>query len=190
MLRLRTTVVLSLLALATGIAGTDWLSARSTNEPLAMPLVALARRPSLSRHRSASPAAHEHATAASMRSHPSQMPAAGAAIPEPLRYEQAAPAVLPPELVPLDMPTTQDLAYDRLRGHLDGRVVMHVSVNGGGRVTAASVAESSGDPVLDAHALRSLRRWRFAVPPDHPEGLSADLPMRFSSHDDPVASVP
>jgi protein TonB len=31
--------------------------------------------------------------------------------------------------------------------------------------------------------------WRFAVPPDHPDGLSGDLPMRFSSHDDPVASL-
>ena len=88
------------------------------------------------------------------------------------------------------MPIYRDVAYDQLRGHLDGRVVMHVSVDGGGRVTAASVAESSGDAVLDAHALRSVRNWRFAVPPDHPDGLSADLPMRFSSRDDPLASVP
>lgn len=88
------------------------------------------------------------------------------------------------------MPTSGDIAYDRLRGHLDGRVIMRVSVDGDGHVTAANVAESSGDAVLDAHALRSVRGWRFAVPPEHPDGLSADLPMRFSSHDDPVASVP
>jgi protein TonB len=81
------------------------------------------------------------------------------------------------------------VAYDRLRGHLDGRVIMHISIDGTGRVTAASVAESSGDAVLDAHAVRSVRGWRFAVPPDHPDGLSGDLPMRFSSHDDPVASL-
>ena len=88
------------------------------------------------------------------------------------------------------MPVSQDAAYDSLRGHLDGRVIVHVSVDGGGHVSAASVAESSGDAVLDAHALRSVRGWRFAVPPEHPDGLSADLPMRFSSHDDPVASAP
>jgi protein TonB len=63
-------------------------------------------------------------------------------------------------------------------------------VDGSGRVSAASLSESSGDPVLDAHALRSVRGWRFAVPPDHPDGLSGELPMRFSSQGNRVAQLP
>jgi protein TonB len=54
-------------------------------------------------------------------------------------------------------------------------------VDGAGRVQGASVIASSGDPILDRHALRSVRGWRFAVPADHPDGLSGELPMRFSS---------
>ncbi|WP_458070575.1 energy transducer TonB family protein [Rhodanobacter sp. BL-MT-08] len=184
MLRLRTTVVLSLLALGVGVAGTHWLSQRSADEPLALP----AKRPSASSsHLAAAPPAHAHAPfQATVRSHRLRQPPIDSDIAGQSTGISAAP---PPELVPLDMPANRDVAYDRLRGHLDGRVIMRISIDGTGRVTAASVAESSGDAVLDAHALRSVRGWRFAVPPDHPDGLSADLPMRFSSHDDPVASL-
>ena len=183
MLRLRTTVVLSLLALAVGVAGTHWLSQRSADEPLALP----AKRPAISNHVVTARPAHAHAPfQATVRSHRLRQP--------PIDSDNAGQstgisAAPPPELVPLDMPANRDVDYDRLRGHLDGRVIMRISIDGTGRVTAASVAESSGDAVLDAHALRSVRGWRFAVPPDHPDGLSADLPMRFSSHDDPVASL-
>ena len=183
MLRLRTTVVLSLLALAVGVAGTHWLSQRSADEPLAMPLK---RHGSSNHFAAARPATSYPPAPLSIRSHRPRQPPIDSHI---AGQSTEAPAALPPELVPLDMPVNRDVAYDRLRGHLDGRVIMHISIDGSGRVTAASVLESSGDTVLDAHALRSVRGWRFAVPPDHPDGLSADLPMRFSSHDDPVASL-
>ncbi|MGB5940500.1 MAG: energy transducer TonB, partial [Rhodanobacter sp.] len=81
-------------------------------------------------------------------------------------------------------------SWEELRGHLDGRVLLHVDIDGSGRVRAASLSESSGDPVLDAHALRSVRGWRFAVPSDHPDGLSGELPMRFTSRGDRVAQLP
>jgi protein TonB len=185
MLRLRTTVVLSLLALAVGVQGTRWLSQRSADEPLAMP----AKRSGFSHHLAAVRPARPHVPsppwAHSRRPRPPPIEDVSAID----QSSGAAAATLPPELVPLDMPPAREVAYDRLRGHLDGRVMLHVSIDGSGRVTATSVAESSGDAVLDAHALRSVRGWRFAVPPDHPNGLSADLPMRFSSHDEPVASL-
>jgi protein TonB len=185
MLRLRTTVLLSLLALAVGVGGTQWLSQRSADEPLAMP----AKRSGVSHRLVSARPARTHALPAGHRPRPRQPPIdKGSAIDQ--SGTVAAEAAPPPELVPLDMPLDRDVAYDRLRGHLDGRVMLHVSVDGGGRVTAASVVQSSGDAVLDAHALRSVRRWRFAVPPEHPDGLSGDLPMRFSSHDEPVASLP
>jgi protein TonB len=68
----------------------------------------------------------------------------------------------------------------RLRGHLDGRVVLDVATDGSGRVTSAGIARSSGDRVLDAHALATVQRWRFAVPSGSP-GVQGELPMRFDS---------
>jgi protein TonB len=188
MLRLRTTVVLSLLGLAVGIAGTDWLSARSTNEPLAMAPVAAKRSTSPFR-RSVSPVWHAHASGQGVRHRSPRVDDIAGAVLSERASVHSAPLAPPPELVPLDMPATRDLAYAQLRGHLDGRVVMRVSIDGEGHVTAANVAQSSGDPVLDAHALHSVRGWRFVVPPDHADGLSADLPMDFSSSRQPVASV-
>jgi protein TonB len=180
MLRLRTTVVLSLLALAVGVQGTRWLSQRSADEPLAMP----AKRSGFSHHLAAVRPARPHLSSApSAHSRRPRPPIDDGSSIDSSAGAQAAAAAPPPELVPLDMPPDRDVAYDSLRGHLDGRVLLHVSIDGSGLVTASSVAMSSGDVVLDAHALRSVRRWRFAVPPDHPNGLSGDLPMRFSSHD-------
>jgi protein TonB len=187
MWRLRTTVILSLLALAIGIGGTHWLSGRSTDEPLALSAVSTRRLPPP--HHRTTPAAH-HARAVALHAHngSKNLPVA-ARLPAQSQPDLAARAA-PPELVPLDMPVVRDEAYEQQLGHLDGRVVMRVSIDGAGHVSAANVVETSGDAALDAHALRSVRQWRFAVPTDYPEGFSADLPMRFSSHDEPMASVP
>lgn len=102
--------------------------------------------------------------------------------------QHAAPST--PALVPLTMPGDTSQRWDELRDHLDGQVVVHLDIDGSGHVAAARVIESSGDPVLDEHALRSVRGWRFAVPADHPEGISGNLPMRFSSQGQRVAQLP
>lgn len=190
MLRLRTTVALSVLGLAVGLGGTQWLSDRSdasqahtAQRPASVAAVAALGRPV---------AAPRH------RSRPMGRPAPAMAPPPLVHRPSLATAdvtrgdtvAAPPELVPIEMPAEHGTPYDQLRGHLDGRVVLHLSVDGQGDVTAAAVVQSSGDAVLDAHALRSVRGWRFALPPDHPAGLSADLPMQFSSGSDPVASAP
>jgi protein TonB len=88
------------------------------------------------------------------------------------------------------MPYDTTQPWYKLRGHLDGRVVVHVDTDGRGQVDRASLVESSGDPVLDEHALRSVRGWRFAVPADRPAGVSGELPMRFSSHENAIARAP
>jgi protein TonB len=103
---------------------------------------------------------------------------------------QAAVLAPAPTLVPLAMPADTSQSWDELRGHLDGRLVLHVGVDGKGRVLAASLVESSGDPVLDEHALRSVRHWHFAVPGDHPDGISGELPMRFSAQGERLAQSP
>ena len=87
-----------------------------------------------------------------------------------------------PELVPVSMPDVP-VSWSRMEGHLSGRVLLHLAIDGRGHVADAAVAESSGDAVLDAHALTTVRGWRFAVPADHPDGFSGDLPMRFTSGD-------
>lgn len=104
----------------------------------------------------------------------------------------AAPPVRPsaPELVPLSTSADNSLPWYKLRGHLDGRVRVHLSVDGNGHIRAAHLASSSGDTVLDAHALRSVQGWSFAVPADHLDGFSGDLPMRFSSQPPALARVP
>ena len=168
MLRLRTTSSLSALALTIGIAGTGWLSGLTSAWPGAPVSVAAMSRITTpipahrSRQRHRAPPVVVHAQRAEMA-----------------RTQAASPIVLQP----LAMPPDTSESWERLRGHLDGHLMVHLQVAADGRVQQASVASSSGDPILDAHALRSVRGWRFAVPPGHPEGLSGELPMRFSSAD-------
>jgi len=167
MLRLRTTTTLSLLALLVGSAGTWWLSGMNTGWAGPSERVAGFVPRAVAAHR---PMAHPaHPAPVVIRRHPM---AAVASAPD----EAPAP---PPELQPLSMPETA-LPWSQAQDHLDGRVLLHLRIDGHGQVTDASVLESSGDAVLDAHALASVRLWRFAVPPDHPDGISGELPMRYT----------
>lgn len=158
--RLRVTTILSLLGLSVGVLGTDWLSGFTddwTGPPprAAASIVARHHRGPL-RHRS-------HAAPRVVGAQPETMP----------------PPRAPAELVPLDTPPGPS-SWDELRGHLEGRVVLAVATDGSGRVSSAGIAQSSGDPVLDAHALAMVRRWRFAVPVGA-AGVQGELPMRFDS---------
>ncbi|MEI7035155.1 energy transducer TonB [Fulvimonas yonginensis] len=160
--RLRVTTALSVLALFVSVWGTDWLSGLTDDwigPPPRPGAVAAAR----SRH-----AASRHRTHAA--------PRVVGAQPDVVARITPPPAVL----VPLEIPPS-DASWAKLRGHLDGRVVLDVATDGSGRVTSADIARSSGDPVLDAHALATVRHWRFAVPSDAPEGVHGELPMRFDS---------
>jgi len=183
MFRLRTTTTLSLLALAVGIVGTGWLSTQTSvwsGPPVRYTAqvdtpTALRARPSPHRPRRSPRVAPARRT-----------------LPPVVAGDEAQAAITAPApaLVPLATPADTSQSWDELRGHLDGRVLLHLDIDGNGRVTAASLSESSGDPVLDAHALRSVRGWRFAVPPDRPDGFDGELPMRFSSRGDRVAQLP
>lgn len=192
--RLRTTTALSLLMLAGGTAGTIWLSTTRLDTTrlgtTGLDKSGLDTSPVSARATSAStPALH-------INPPPSRRVAAASSArrePRLSRSERVQPAGAPaviaassPQLVPLQMSYDTSLPWDRLRGHLDGRVVAHVQVDGSGRVQAAWLVRSSGDPVLDDYALRSVRGWRFAVPAGAPGAFSGDLPMRFSS----VATLP
>jgi protein TonB len=183
--RLRTTTGLSALALAIGIAGTGWLSTLTVDWPGPPARFAVARLSSAPRALPSSRRSHAPVRVVHAARPPSDL--SGAADGDAQADVQPAPA---PPLVPLVMRDDTSQPWDTLRGHLDGRVLVHVEVDGSGRVRAVGVSESSGDPVLDAHALRSVRGWRFAVPPGHPDGISGELPMRFSSQGNRVAQLP
>jgi protein TonB len=178
MLRLRTTTSLSLLALAVGVAGTQWLSGFNTG--WAGPSERVAGFASVSR-RHAVPSRQERPSHGMAPTHRVVLPAMAF-------VAQAEPAP-PPELVPVSMPQLST-SWSQMEGHLQGRVLLHLTVDGSGRVASATLSESSGDPVLDAHALATVRRWRFAVPDGHPDGFSGDLPMRFSSAGQRLAEAP
>ena len=169
----RITTGLSLLALLVGIAGTAWLTECTQGWRGPAPL---ARSPTRTMHL----AMRHDRTDRPSRPPPRVIGAVSHRLVAPDELP-AAPAT--PELQPISMPDVHTL-YATLRGHLAGRVVLSVQVDGAGQVTAAGVARSSGDPVLDSQALRLVQAWRFAVPPGYPDGLRGELPMRFDAAPD------
>lgn len=175
MLRLRTTSGLSALALAVGVAGTAWLC--SLTAGWVGPPAQMASAPSAAALHHP-PRVHRWHGPVSVvqvrRVHSASLAEDGGGA-------HAADVRHPPALVPVATPDDASQPYYQLRGHLDGRVLVHLHVDGAGRVIEARVAQSSGDPILDQHALRSVRAWRFAVPAGYSAGISGVLPMRFAS---------
>lgn len=189
MLRLRTTTGLSLLALAMGVGGTAWLSEQTVGWEGPARHVQTAMLAS---------APVKHHSAKALPHHARQVPERTAW--RAIAYAQSRPVMVPsvvdaqaevlppPELVPIAMPSTS-VPYEAMRHHLDGRVLLHLTLDGRGYVTDATLAASSGDPTLDAHALDTVRQWRFAVPADRPDGFSGDLRMRFTVGDQQLAQL-
>lgn len=168
MFRLRTTVGLSVLALVIGVAGTAWLSTLTGDwqgPAVASPASGDKVRRILRRHTRA-PAAREPTVPAAVE-HTRLVTTAAA------RTTEALPTLTPIDMPPLATPWLQRLAF------ASGRVVLQLSIDGEGRVGHAAVAESSGNAGLDDRALRTATHWRFAVPGDHPNGLTGQLVMRF-----------
>ncbi|HET6552476.1 MAG TPA: energy transducer TonB [Dyella sp.] len=164
MFRLRTTTTLSVLALVVGIAGTAWLSTLTDDwkGPAARAVTHVDKvRTVLRRHaRTPRPASQPE---------PANVPTV---------HAEAAPEL--PTLTPIDMPSLPVPLFERV-AMANGRVVLQLSVDGEGRVRDASVAESSGNDQWDDRAVRTVLRWRFAVPTDAPDGLTGQLVMRFDA---------
>ena len=175
MLRLRTTSALAALALAAGIAGTAWLCTLTAGWAGPPTRTVLAHTTIVPDHSRPAPRWHGPVSVVSKRRTHAVRVAADDG------DAHAAVVQSPPALVPLTTPADTSQPYYRLRGHLDGRVLVHLDLDDHGRVVVARVARSSGDPILDQHALRSVRAWRFAVPANHHAPASGELPMRFSS---------
>lgn len=169
--RLRVTSLLSLLALLIGVLGTQWLSGRTADwDGPDHAVAAVHTAPALPPSRQ--PRRIRRAPARVIDADPGEL--------------RAAVAAAPTVLVPLSMPHLTDDPYDAVRGHLQGSVVLSVSIDGMGKVRSLMVRRSSGDVVLDRYAQRLVTGWRFAVPADHPAGLTGDLPMRFGVDANPA----
>ena len=184
MLRLRTTTTLSVLALVAGVAGTQWLSDQTGGH--AQPLAAHVHHALVHRavaqhavHRQ-HPVSAGRVTYVAARDASVSLPAAAAVVAS--RREAVA-------WVPVSMPMSS-LPYTQMRNHDTGSLVLHLVVDGQGQVAQASLAQSSGDAVLDANALAIARHWRFAVPADHPQGFSGDLPLSFGAGAAQFAQMP
>jgi periplasmic protein TonB len=185
MFRLRTTTTLSVLALVIGVAGTQWLSdlTGSSAEPVAVHAVhrALVHRAVAQR------ASHRvHAV-----SNVSVVAARARYVPVPVTSAMASEVARPAPLdwVPVSMPASS-MPFAQMRDHGVGNLVLHLVVDGQGQVAQATLVQSSGDAVLDANALAMARHWRFAVPVDHPQGFSGDLPLSFGSGAAQFAQMP
>lgn len=183
MLRLRATTALSVLALAIGSAGTGWLSTLTASGYAPSPR--FVARPMAPAARAVAPPARgarvARSAAVARPAKPEASPHTWRAVAVATELDRVVEMEAAVDLLPLTTPTDQSLPWQQLRGHLDGQLRLAVSVDRNGLVTAASVAQSSGDQLLDAHALRSVRRWHFSVPADHPDGLHGEVPMRFTS---------
>ena len=166
--RLRTTATLSLLALVIGVGGTQWLS-EQTYAHVDWPVAAHRTAVAHAMHHT-----YERPQRVTMMARPHYAPA---------QAEVAAAPTIPASeettLTPVSTPVAS-LPTSQMEDHAVGNLVLHLTVDGQGQVTRAAVAQSSGDGVLDANAMAIAQRWRFAVPADHPQGLSGDLPLRFA----------
>lgn len=98
-----------------------------------------------------------------------------ASAPDTVAAVRPAQAAVPP--APLHSPSP---AYpmEALRKQHGGVVILRVSVDGAGAVSAVGVARSSGFPALDASARKSMREWRFEAPAGH-RPMTFDYPVRF-----------
>lgn len=113
----------------------------------------------------------------------------GAAEPNDAAAQPVTSAPLPPEPI-----VTVKASYpeEALGRHVEGTVTTLVTVTRDGLVSAAEVAESSGDRALDQAALAAALQWRFkpAVDRGKPIESQVKLPFHFHLTPRPVASPP
>ncbi len=155
--RLRVTVSVCVVVLAGATVMALWMSAWPRMHDRATEAAVIARG---ARDAKAPPPPAPHRRVRATPSAPSPAPVQAA----------AAPA-------PLDAPSPP-YPMAALRKQAGGVVILRVGVDGAGHVTAVDVAESSGHPLLDDSARRTMRRWRFEPPAGH-RPMHFDYPVRF-----------
>lgn len=162
MLRLRTTATLSVLFLAGAVGMAWWMSSWPRMHDRATEAAVAARVRAQQHKKPSRPPAHR------------QQRASRHAV---IQSAAANPPSPPPPPAPVYAPSP---AYpmEALRKQRGGVVTLRVSVDAHGSVTGVSVANSSGDPKLDASARETMQQWRFQAPADG-EPATFDYPVTF-----------
>ncbi len=95
-----------------------------------------------------------------------------------------APAGAQVDRLPRSLPVNREPVYpeELRRRRIGGRVLLNVSIGPDGRVRSVSVAQSSGEPLLDESALEAVRDWQFEPARRNNAAVSFDvrLPINFS----------
>ncbi|SRR5699024_11086568 len=157
--RFRTIVIACFVVVAGAVGMSLWMSAWPRMHDRATEAAVAARHEAAPKPKHVAPAAKRRV--------PARAPAAAAV--EPAR------AAAPPSPVHSPSPPYPMVA---LREQQGGVVVLRVSVDGTGAVTAVDVARSSGHAALDASARDTMREWRFEPPAGHAP-TTFDYPVRF-----------
>jgi protein TonB len=90
---------------------------------------------------------------------------------------QSVPPPKPASTAPAYTPAPDYPKADMEAGH-EGIVLVQLVMNADGSVQAASVAQSSNYPTLDAAALNAARTWRIPAA----AGRTIKVPLKFSTH--------
>ncbi|HEX7338992.1 MAG TPA: energy transducer TonB [Rhodanobacteraceae bacterium] len=164
-LPLRTTLLLSALVVAGGIGMAWWMSAWPRFQDRGIEAAVAARRRETPRKPRVRHAHRAPRRVEVVSSSPHLLPSAQAR-PAP------QPALPPAPPAPVHSPSPS-YPIEALRANRDGVVTLRVSVDATGKVTAVTVATSSGHAAMDQAAVDAMRRWRFAAP-------ATSRPMTFT----------
>jgi TonB family protein len=113
----------------------------------------------------------------SLASQPTPPQQAAQAPPRPAPPPQPLPPPKPVSTAPAYTPAPNYPKEDLAAGH-EGIVMVQLVMNADGSVHAASVAQSSNYPTLDAAALEAARTWRIPAA----GGRTIKVPLTFSAH--------
>jgi len=114
--------------------------------------------------------------------------------PEPPPPPEPTPAEPPPaavSIISMEQPTylrnpAPPYPIEARRAKWEGTVLISVEVSAAGRVITATVADSSGHPILDKAALSTVQRWRFSPArlAGQPTTATVEVPITFTLNRD------
>lgn len=101
------------------------------------------------------------------------------AVSQPINPVNIVPPITPPRIVSQVLP---EYPASALENEIEGVTLVQAYVGSGGMVDKTEIKTSSGNPVLDASALKAVAQWTFS--PAIQGGVSVasifEVPVRFS----------
>jgi TonB family protein len=66
--------------------------------------------------------------------------------------------------------------------HLEGEVVVELTVNQAGEVVDLKLMETQADPILCERAIETLRKWKFIISNPNVTPIKIQVPVKFNLH--------